>query len=171
MKALTVDFELITQSMRDLSREHHDYFLEKSTGKVISLSRNLIRSLTHEGFEGQEEVPKWDAQLIPLARKIVLAGSKDFIRIPESFGKPEHHWRVAFTETIRSKELKHKLTLALKGRGSVRRFKEILKENSEESQRWRTCHSDQWKAHVRHWLESLSILAFDQRPRRVSSVK
>ena len=73
MQALTVDFNLIAQSMRDLARIHNDYYFDKNTGKVISLSRDLIKSLTDEGFEQRRELPGWDACMIPTARKIVLS--------------------------------------------------------------------------------------------------
>src|SRR5438874_1660952 len=69
MKALTVDFVLITQSMRDLSRIANDYFLDRSTGKVFALSRDLIRSLEQDRTEDRETLPDWDTQMIPLARE------------------------------------------------------------------------------------------------------
>lgn len=166
MKALTVDFTLIAQSMRDLSREHNDYFLDKTSARVISLSRDLICALTKDRIEERDVLPEWDARMIPIARKIVLAGSKDFVRIPEAFGCPEHQWRVAFTDTIQSKELKQKLTLALRGRGSCKRFREILKGVPGECQRWSTYHADCWKERVSRWLESVGILAFEGKPAR-----
>lgn len=169
MKALTVDCNLIAQSMRDLSREHNDYFLDKSNAKVISLSRDLIRSLTKERFEERDTLPEWDAKMIPVARKIVLSGSHDFVRIPEAFGRPEHQWRVVFTETIRSTKLKQRLTLALRGRGSCKRFKEILKDDPAELQRWAQFHSDCWKEKITKWLESIGILAFEGKPTKSTS--
>lgn len=168
MKALTVDFSLIAQCMRDLARESNEYFLDKNSGQVISISRDLIRSLTADNLEDRENLPEWDAQMIPIARKIVLEGSPSFVRVPELYGRPGHQFRLAFTETVRTPKLKQRLRLALKGRGSCKRFKEILKESPDEQRRWTLFHENCWKEKISRWLESISILAFDRNSRRVS---
>jgi len=171
MKALTVDFTLIAQSMRDLSREHNEYYLDKTTGKIIGLSRDLIHSLTTDTIEKREDIPNWDAQMIPVARKIVLKGTRDFVRIPEAYGRPEHTWRLSFTETIRGEKLRKKCTLALRGRGSCKRFKEILKQHPEELNRWSHFHKECWKNKICAWLESISILAFEGKSPRLSTTR
>ena len=117
IRALTLDFNLITQSMRDISRRTADYYLDKTTGKVVSLSRDLICALAQDRSEGEAEVPAWDAHMIPLARQIVLAGSPNYIRIPEAFGQPEHCWMVAFTADVKIPKMKQKIFAALRGRG------------------------------------------------------
>ena len=122
MKALTVEYDLVVQSMRDLCRQNDDYYLDKSTGKVFVLPRTLIRSLESDRGEQREEIPEWDAQLIPLAREIVLAGSSQYVRVPEAFGNPEHKWMSEFAREVRSFRLKQKLFVALRGRGSCQRF-------------------------------------------------
>lgn len=169
MKALTVDFQLICQSMRDLAREHNDYYLDKTTAQVIPLSRALIRALTDENLEDRETLPDWDAQMIPLAREIVLAGSANYVRIPEMFGRADHQFRLAFTETLRSGQLRKELTRALRGRGSCRRFKALLKGHPNEGKRWDEFYDNAWKEKITHWLESIGILAFDKRNKRSSA--
>jgi hypothetical protein len=165
MKALTVDFDLVIQSMRDLCRQNDDYYLDKSTGKVFALSRSLIRSLETDRSEQREEIPEWDAQMIPLAREIVLGGSAQYIRVPEAFGNPEHHWMTEFAREVRSFRLKQKLFVALRGRGSCQRFKEILKSSPEEARRWADFHRQKWEEKIQMWLESIGILAVNARPR------
>src|SRR5688572_19840212 len=103
MKALTVDFDLIIQSMRDLSRESNDYYLDRNSGKVIGISRSLIRAL--EQNEERNILPEWDTQMIPLARAIVLLGSPEYVRIPEAFGCPEHKWMGEFAVVVRAPKL------------------------------------------------------------------
>lgn len=161
MKAVMVNFDLIAESMRDLSRETTDYFFNRATGRVIGLSRILIRALAERTGDIQELVPDWEAPMIPVAREIVVVGGNDFIRIPEAFGRPEHKWMLEFCATVRGAKLKQKLVFSLKGRESCRRFKEILKENIEEKNRWNVfCHA-KWNDMVKFWLESLSILPVD----------
>ena len=161
VKALTVDFGLIKESMTDLSRESSEYYLDRHSGKVISLSRDLIRSITNEGFESRLELPEWDACLIPLARKIVLEASSEFIRITEAYGQPEQNMRIAFTETVKSEPLRRALVLALRGRGSRKRFVEKLKEHPHELRRWLEFRETKWKERISQWLESVGLLAIE----------
>ena len=168
MKALTVDFVLITQSMRDLSRIANEYFLDRNTGKVFALSRDLIRSLEQDRTEERETLPDWDTQMIPLAREIVLIGSPRYIRVPEAFGHPEHRWMTEFAREVRSFRLKQKLFLALRGRGACQRFKEILKDAPEDGKRWQEFHVARWEELIQSWLESHGILAVSSRPVRAA---
>lgn len=159
MKALTVDCDLIAQSMRDICRETNDYFFHKTTGRVISLSRTLMRALAERSGDVSELVPDWEQPMIPLAREIIVLGSREYVRIPELFGRPEHKWMLEFSETVRGPKLKDKLTVSLKGRESCHRFKEILKEHAEELNRWSVFRARKWEQVVQSWLENHAILA------------
>jgi hypothetical protein len=164
MKALTVDFVLIAQSMRDLSRVADDYYLDTTSGKVFALSRELIRSLEQDRTEDHAELPKWDSQMIPLAREIVLTGSNRYVRVPEAFGHPDIRWMTEFAKEVRSYRVKQKLFLALRGRGGCQRFKEILKEAPEDGKRWLEFHLERWEQLIQGWLDTHSILGVNSRP-------
>lgn len=166
MKALTVDFELIAQSMRDFSRLTNDYYLDKNSGKVLALSRGLINSLEKDS-EDRELLPEWDAKMIPLAREIVLEGSLKYIRVPEAFGCPEHKWMSEFLPKLTSFKLKQKLFQTLRGRGSCRRFKAILKDYSDEWAQWQMFVSLRWQERIQNWLENHGILAVSLSPKKV----
>ena len=169
MRALTVDFDLITQSMRDLCRGTADYYIDKMSGKVVSLSRDLVRALAQDRGDEKEEIPAWDAHMVPLAREIVLAGSPNYVRIPEAFGCPEHKWMLSFAESMPSLKLKQKVVQALRGRGSCRRFKEIIQEHPEESKRWCHFRSQCWREKIEVWLESVGIIAIEEKPAKMKS--
>jgi hypothetical protein len=158
LKALTIDFELITQSMRDVTRETSEYYLDCLSGKIISLSRQLIQALAKEEVESRIDVPDWDAPFIPMAREIILMGSTQYIRIPEAFGRPEHAWMLKFAEDFRTPKVKQKMIQALRGRGSCRRFKEILAEMPDDLQRWSVFRARCWQEKIQAWLETLGIL-------------
>lgn len=166
IKALAVDYELIAQSMRDIGRETSDYYLDKITGRVIALARVLIAAISKEENEARGDVPEWEESMIPLAREIVLFGSTNFTRIPEAFGRPEHAWMIKFAQECRSPKLKQKAVLSLRGRGSCRRFKEILAENPDDLRRWAVFRSRCWEEKIQGWLESHGILAINARPSR-----
>lgn len=169
MKVLTVDFDLIVQSMRDLSRQSDDYYFDKNTGKIYALSRALIQSLVQERSEEIDLLPEWDSRMIPLAREIVLIGSARYIRVPEAFGCPQHKWMADFARGISVKKLKEKLNQALQGRGSCKRFKEILRAYPLQSRDWVEYHQKRWQEHVEKWLESLSIIAVSDNPKKIKS--
>ena len=166
MKPLTVNFELVAQSMRDICRETNDYFFDRGSGQVLSLSRALMKALAERSGDIRDAVADWDAPLVPVAREIIVLGSVQYVRIPEAFGRPEHRWMLEFSESVRGAKLKQKLTLSLRGRESCQRFKEILKEHLEESNRWMVFRQRKWEDTVQQWLESLSILAVASRPNR-----
>ena len=159
MKALTVDTDLIAQSMREICRETNEYYFHKTSGRVLSLSRALIRALAERNEEIKEAIPYWDQSLIPLAREIIVSGSEEYIRIPEAFGRPEHKWMLEFCETVRGPKLKEKLTASMKGRESCQRFKQLLKEHVEELNRWQVFCQCKWAELVQEWLASQAILA------------
>jgi len=166
MKALTVDFDLIAQSMHDLSRLTSDYYLDKNSGKILALSRSLINSLEKESDE-RDAVPQWDASMIPVVREIVLSGSQKYIRVPEAFGCPEHKWMADFLPQISSFKLKQKLFQTLRGRGACRRFKAILKDYEEEFSAWHKFRSLRWQERIQSWLESVGILAVGVSPKKL----
>ncbi|MCG3205136.1 MAG: hypothetical protein KCHDKBKB_01854 [Elusimicrobia bacterium] len=163
MKALTVDYDMVAQSMRDVCRESNDYFFHKNSGRVLSLSRVLIRVIAERSEDAHDSVPCWEQALIPLAREIIVLGSKDYVRIPEAFGRPEHRWMLEFCQTVRGAKLREKLVGSLRGRESCRRFKQLLKEHIEENNRWHVYCQKQWEAIVQEWLASHSILAVGAR--------
>jgi hypothetical protein len=164
MLALTVECDLIVQSMRDLCRETNEYYFHKRSGRVITLSRALIRSLAERSIESTDTDLEWEASMIPVAREVVVLGSQDYVRIPEAFGRPEHRWMLEFCETIRGSRLRLKLLQSLKGRESCRRFKELLKDQAEEQNRWSVfCHR-KWDETVKIWLETHGILAIAAKP-------
>jgi len=169
VSVLTIDFDCVIQSMRDLSRQTADYYLDKTSGRVVSLSRELLKAITQDRDEKKEDVPAWDAPMMPIAREIVLFGSANFIRIPEAFGYPEHRWMTSFSETIRSLKLKTKIDQALRGRGSCKRFKEILQAHPEDNKRWLQHRAQCWREKVGQWLDAYGIIAVDDNPARLKS--
>lgn len=161
LKAVTLNFEPIQQSMRDLSRDTHDYYFNKVTGKVTALSKGLIHFLTQEPTDFRDILPEWEARMIPVARQIIISGSNEFVRIPEAFGQPEHDWMAKFLPDVRSIKLRHKLQQALRGRGACRRFQELLSDVPEEKKRWTMFRARCWKEKIQAWLEDLGLLAVE----------
>lgn len=169
LKAVTLNFEPIEQSMRDLCRDTNDYYFNKSTGRVAVLSKNLICFLTKENEVERESLPDWEASLIPVARQIIIEGSSEYVRIPEAFGQPEHAWMAKFSVDVKSMKLRQKIKQTLRGRGACRRFREILSEHPEEKKRWATFRTQCWKEKIQSWLETFGLLAVEKSSSQVRS--
>jgi hypothetical protein len=161
LKAVTLNFEPIEQSMRDLARQTNDYYFSKTTGRVTVLSKSLVCFLTREGVDERDALPEWEARVIPIARQIIIEGSADFARIPEAFGQPEHGWMAQFSLEVKSMRLRQKIKQALRGRGACKRFQEILSEHPEEKKKWDAFRSRCWKEKIQSWLENFGILAVE----------
>jgi hypothetical protein len=131
----------------------------------------LITAFSKEDGESRPDVPEWDAPMIPIAREIVLMGSENYVRIPEAFGRPEHSWMVRFAQDFRTQKVKQKMLLALRGRGSCRRFKEILSEMPEDLRRWTVFQARCWDEKIQVWLESLGVLPVNRRLRPRAATK
>ncbi|MFN0117476.1 MAG: hypothetical protein ACKVQC_04170 [Elusimicrobiota bacterium] len=159
MIILTLDFDPIIQSMRDISRERNEYYLHLKSGQVMAISRELMCSLGRSREDQLEILPSWDSVMIPIAREIVIKGSNDYVRIPEAFGQCEHRWMTEFAFNTFFPKLREKLTLALRGRGSCSRFRELLKQDRQELQRWNKFCENKWEEKIKIWLESHAILA------------
>lgn len=166
MKALSVDLDMIIQSMRDLCRESSEYFLDMETGRVVSISRALLKALAERSGNIDDEVPAWEAPMIPVARQIIVTGSRSYIRIPEAYGRPEHKWMLEFADTIRGAKLREKLQQSLKGRESCARFKEILKDHVEEQNRWVQFCLQKWEDAVTNWLSKMHIIPLQAKSTR-----
>lgn len=169
LKAVTLNFDPIQQSMQDLCRDTNDYYFNKTTGKVVVLAKGLIQFLTQDASVSREPLPDWEARMIPLARQIVINGSPDFVRIPEAFGQPEHAWMAKFATETKSLKLKQKIQQALRGRGACRRFREIISDFPDEKKRWAAFRDRCWKEKIQLWLEGLGLLAIENNAKSTRS--
>ncbi len=167
LKAVTVDSELIIQSMRDLSRTTADYYFDRTSGNVIGLSRHLLRLLEQGDRNLEEKLPSWEAGSIPVAREIVCLHSSRYIRIPEAFGNPERKWMMEFAKSIKSDKTRHKFLEALQGRGCRSRFKDLLTGEVDDHKRWKSFLTHKWKEHVQTWLEAQGVIGIENKPKKI----
>lgn len=161
---LAIDFDPIEGAMRDIPRETNDYYLDRVTGRVLALSRALLRFLSDENKERAIALPTWEASMVPVAREIVVDASTRFVRIPEAFGCPEHQMIQGFIMTMPIGKQKTELQNTVKGRWSCHRFKDFLKNDPAEYARWRLYRKEAWKEHIQAWLQKQGILAVDGKP-------
>jgi hypothetical protein len=69
-----------------------------------------------------------------------------------------------FAETVKSKSLREKLSLALDGKGAFRRFRSVLNDHPDELERWYKFKDDWMREEAIQWLitngiESVQVIS------------
>lgn len=173
MKKIKVHFNEIQQAMEDIARDTFDYYFDKETGEVIPFSYELLaemkarlyddgceelnEDLEYIEFDEEPDLPDWMMDEVDLALEILLDAGGRYVRIPERDSASAFNSMRAFTETVEIPELKQKLTGALEGKGTFRRFKDILRDHQKERKRWHGFDAREMKKAIRGWLRSLGI--------------
>mgnify|MGYP003596610423 CR=1 FL=1 len=97
------------------------------------------------------------------ALRDVAADPDRFIPIHPVPPRDQHRWMVKFAAAIRDGMLRGRLDSALSGPGAFRRFKDVLRANSEEWRRWRTARAVLVQERIMAWLADKD-LAVDEPP-------
>ncbi len=62
---------------------------------------------------------------------------------------------VEFSETVKDRNLREKLAIALDGKGAFRRFKNVLSDYPEERERWFSFKDERIRQEVIEWLDEI----------------
>lgn len=89
----------------------------------------------------------------------VTADPRRFVRIPSFSSREQHGWMTGFIATVEDPQLRARLSEAIEGTGSFQRFKQILRGEPAERQRWFESRSSLLRAHIAAWLQLHGIRA------------
>jgi hypothetical protein len=173
MTLLEIDFDEIQKAMEDVVRDSFDYFLDLRTGEVVALSEDILDEVGGRLYEGEfdeigdsveyiefsEEpvLPFWMEDEVDLILDVILDKKGRYVRIPERYSSEAHHVMSEFLKTIEDHVLRVELTHALNGKGSFRRFKDILINYPKERKRWHGYNAQAMKKVIIEWLKALEI--------------
>lgn len=172
MKKLPVDFDDIQKAMEDTVRDAFEYFLDVETGDVIILSQDIINRAHHildrsfdedmaeyEEVEWDEEcaIPEWVEDEVELAIDIFIDGEDRYKVIPGRNPSFVFNAMKEFAEGIDNAELKESLQSVLDGKGSFRRFKDMLEPYPKERKMWYGYNAKASKQEILDWLSSVGI--------------
>ncbi|HLC69630.1 MAG TPA: UPF0158 family protein [Patescibacteria group bacterium] len=138
-----IDLDMLIDGLDDNNPEHH-YFLNTQTGEV-----EFVLEEFEDGDVNDKLMEKIDAD-------------SSFLRIDGVSSDEKYQWMVDYSEEIIKAEdnlLYEKLLVALNGRGSFRRFKDVLGNYSDGGwlSVWYEWQRDALFEQAKEWLDNLDI--------------
>lgn len=167
MKLLKIDFNEIQKAMEDVSRDKFDYFLNLKTGRVVTISQEILERAekafcenieTSQGEISEEfDMPEVMEKEIELAVKIFSSDEKKYVRIPERESKDAYSLMKKFAESITELHPHDELMSSLNGSNSFSRFKKVLTDFPEYRVKWFAFNANAMKKTITEWLASIGI--------------
>ena len=137
-KALNIDLDELCSAMEDSSYEY-EYYLDLDNGEILLLSEYMddgetrkLKGQIEEDFDRYERIPKAESH----------EGYKDM---------------VDFIATVEDEHLAELLEVAINGKGAFRRFKDVLLNYPEESERWFRFKDDRMEERALEWLDDIGV--------------
>lgn len=153
------DAQLMLSAMRGETEASLRYFLDRETGKVVSLTESAFAAAAGEEPEPDRftgELP--DEGQVELARRIV-ANRNRYLDVPvvDETRDGYRDMEVFIAEEVTSPHLAELLAVAIRGRGAFRRFKDVLGDHPEERDRWFAFSHRRSRQRLLDWLEAEGI--------------
>lgn len=123
-------------------------FVNRKTGEIVSVSHDDL-SIVEEGV-GEDELPDWQAEMLPQLREIAAGG--DWAALPDRFDI--HEWEIMrrFVATVDDADLAERLERAIHGKGAFRMFRATIDDAG--------CR-DEWYDFKRQSLKKIAREALD----------
>src|SRR5687767_3392991 len=173
LRPVKVDFEALEMAFEDDGMEHAN-FLDLETGEVILVTdemKQMLEEICEEAVEDDSDsdavldaieasdVPEWQKESMRDAEAVERGLGTRYLRVPDNDSDEGFHDMEAFVETVQDRSLAERLSNSLGGRGSFRRFKDTLHDDSEELQRWYSFKQQRLRERITDWLETEGIRA------------
>ena len=173
MRDLKVNFDEIQKAMEDVVRDTFDYFLDLETGEVMTFSEEILGEVKERlygdddeeigddieyiEFDKEPEIPDWMEDEVELVLEILFDTKGRYARVPERGSAAAYQSMTGFIETVDDPALKEALSSALDGKGTFRKFKDILLDYPKERKKWHGYNAKAMKKEIIGWLDSLGI--------------
>ena len=125
-------------------------FLDLDTGKVETISRELLGQAEECGDDEEPDLPAWQEKEWEVAKRIVF--SDRFRKLPTNF--EVHEWAIMrdFADSVGSERISEELSNSLHGKGAFRYFKDTLRRHGMDSA-WFAFRTDALAQIARDWCE------------------
>jgi hypothetical protein len=145
-RKLAVDMEAIIEAM-SIGDTPFASFLNTRTGKITQVvsDRSLDLDLDLDG----------DDELAAAAEAVYE--DPDYVEIPALEGRDEYRLMEGFAASMDEEDIRDMLELALGGRGSFSRFRDVVFRYPDIKERWFASKKEALVARATEWLEDLGI--------------
>ena len=156
MEKLNIDLELLVQSFAFDDDELGIEYLDKKTGDIMNIPRELIRVLN--GELNEEDLADWHKELLEDAYAIKGSEGTRYIQVPNLENSYLFSVMSDFTkEKVTSKDIKDRLIKALDSDNPMRNFKNIIFENLEVEEKWDVYEEEKLEEYAITWLSTIGI--------------
>ena len=149
------------------SPEMHHY-LDTETGEVLMVTDEFSQELEQlweeagpkdklEDLLRKSKLPDLQKQALAEAQRVEEHYGTRVVSVPEPDAHRDSGDVDAFIATIAEPALRAELHRAFRGRGAFRRFREVLRDNFRERERWFTFKRERLRQHMADWLASLDL--------------
>jgi hypothetical protein len=130
-------------------------FLDRDTGRVETISHDLLQEAEESGDNDEPDLPAWQIQEWETAKRI--ASTDRFQLLPTKF--EVHEWAVMqdFSRSVRSDNIREDLLHAIQGAGAFRYFKDTLRRHGIESS-WFSFRAEALRQIAIKWCEENQIV-------------
>jgi len=167
---IPVNYDEIQKAMEDVKRDRFDYFLDLETSKVVVLSvaalNEALKTLYGRTSPDYEKEVVFDSEVdldaelsdsceeaLDLALSVLMDEYR-YVRIPERSAREAFNVMKSFVNTVRTPELRKRLSGALNGAGSFKRFKDALLSDKKERKRWHGYNAKAMRKVIAEWLKT-----------------
>jgi hypothetical protein len=157
MKKLKVDLDeiaFVMEKQDDMGNSEH---FDTETGEVLNIPDEVMDAAESGDEEEIASFPDWEQDLIETAKLILADERGRFLDIPCRSSSDGYDLMAEFVESVGNEKFRARLESALHGKGVFRRFKDALRDDTDEESRWYKYHDEKMRQEVRDWLNSLDI--------------
>ncbi|MBI5205025.1 MAG: hypothetical protein HZA11_08920 [Nitrospirae bacterium] len=168
VKLLKIDFNDIQKAMEDVSRDAFDYFLDLETGKVMTISNEMLEKaeatlyksdsapIANEKEIDEYDMPEWIEKEVEMAIRIFSEKGRH-VRIPERESSDAYTLMKKFTEGVEELHPHDELLSALGTNNAFSRFKKVLADYPQYREKWFALNAKAMKKTISDWLASIEI--------------
>ena len=151
--ALTVQLKDIVEAL-EMQFDEASSFLDLDTGKVETVSKDLLSEAEESGDDEELDLPDWQMPEWEIATRIV--STDRFKSLPTKYDV--HEWEIMrdFADSVESGKISEELLRAIHGAGAFRYFKDTLRRRGIEK-KWFEFREEALKTIAREWCEEEGI--------------
>ncbi|KAB2902357.1 MAG: hypothetical protein F9K27_17030 [Anaerolineae bacterium] len=144
--------------------EDTKFYLDLETGTAVSVSEDTLFTLENLPADDDDDLEtalqqqdEWQQDDLREAMQIQEGMGTRYLEIPSMDSHEGYEDMVDFIATLEDNHLAELLSVAIRGQGAFRRFKDVLYDYPEARERWFHFKDEQMQRRVLRWLDRQGI--------------